>query len=383
VTTHTTGQLSAPPAVAAAPPEDRSAEAFWSRIRPVLPRVGVTRVADVTWLDDIGIPCCQAIRPDARTVSVSQGKGRTRMLAAISAAMEAIEVWHAENLPGGTVTALGEVAPDLGYPLHGLRMRSRPFLNPATPLEWTPARRLSDNAETLVPTASLRLDSVVEPVWDPVHFEVSSNGLASGATVPDATLHGLYEVIERDAMAHGSRPARRLVPAGLPEVVSDLLARFSRAQVDVTISLVESRSRVPCFVTDIRSEDFPIPFRGSAAHLDAATALCRALVEAAQSRIAAISGTRDDLVGGLFTGAYGSVGAPVPGWPAVGGGAAIGWDDVPSLPTAGAGADVAELTRRLVGATGHSPLLVEHTRADLGIPVVRVVAPTLRCPDTY
>ena len=37
--------------------------------------MGITRLADVTGLDNIGIPVFQAIRPNARSLSVSQGKG--------------------------------------------------------------------------------------------------------------------------------------------------------------------------------------------------------------------------------------------------------------------------------------------------------------------
>lgn len=50
-------------------------EVTWERIRPILRTLGITRVADVTGLDDVGIPVHQAIRPASHTLSVSQGKG--------------------------------------------------------------------------------------------------------------------------------------------------------------------------------------------------------------------------------------------------------------------------------------------------------------------
>src|SRR5688500_3384005 len=55
-------------------------------------KVGVTRVADITRLDTIGIPTYQAIRPTSRTLAVSQGKGVVPELAKLSAMMEAIEL---------------------------------------------------------------------------------------------------------------------------------------------------------------------------------------------------------------------------------------------------------------------------------------------------
>src|SRR5687768_18616303 len=66
-------------------------------IRPLLPAFGITRIANVTGLDRIGIPVWMCIRPDARCLSVSQGKGVTDELAQISAIMESIELYHAER----------------------------------------------------------------------------------------------------------------------------------------------------------------------------------------------------------------------------------------------------------------------------------------------
>ncbi|MCP9984172.1 hypothetical protein [Actinomadura madurae] len=69
-------------------------------LEPILDQVGITRIADVTWLDEIGIPVYQAIRPDSWSLCVSQGKGLTGDLAKVSAVMESIELWHAERMPG-------------------------------------------------------------------------------------------------------------------------------------------------------------------------------------------------------------------------------------------------------------------------------------------
>ena len=53
---------------------------------------GVTRLADLTGLDVLGLPVWQAVRPWSLTVSVSQGKSFDPAIARIAAAMEAIEV---------------------------------------------------------------------------------------------------------------------------------------------------------------------------------------------------------------------------------------------------------------------------------------------------
>jgi ribosomal protein S12 methylthiotransferase accessory factor len=68
-----------------------------ARLRPLMPALGITRLADVTGLDRIGVPVFQAIRPLSRSVSVSQGKGLDADAARASALMEAAETWHAER----------------------------------------------------------------------------------------------------------------------------------------------------------------------------------------------------------------------------------------------------------------------------------------------
>src|SRR5688500_15077841 len=58
-------------------------------IRPYLTRAGVTRIADVTGLDRVGVPTTLAIRPNAPTMACSSGKGVTLDQAYVSGAMEA------------------------------------------------------------------------------------------------------------------------------------------------------------------------------------------------------------------------------------------------------------------------------------------------------
>jgi ribosomal protein S12 methylthiotransferase accessory factor len=62
------------------------------RARSVMDVIGVTRIADVTGLDYVGIPVWAAIRPlaDDSSISVQNGKGPTRLHARAGAMMEAI-----------------------------------------------------------------------------------------------------------------------------------------------------------------------------------------------------------------------------------------------------------------------------------------------------
>ena len=60
--------------------------------------MGITRLADLTGLDRIGVPVFAAVRPNSRSVATSQGKGLTPDAARAAALMEAVESWHAERI---------------------------------------------------------------------------------------------------------------------------------------------------------------------------------------------------------------------------------------------------------------------------------------------
>src|SRR4051812_19172250 len=69
-----------------------------ARMKTWMGLMGITRIANLTGLDRIGIPVVAVYRPNARSVAVSQGKGVTLAAAQASGLMESIEAYHAENL---------------------------------------------------------------------------------------------------------------------------------------------------------------------------------------------------------------------------------------------------------------------------------------------
>src|SRR6478736_5643799 len=113
-------------------------------IRPIAETCGVTRLADITGLDTIGIPVFQAIRPLARSLSVSQGKGVTRVAARVSALMESIELHHAET-----------VAPTEHGPA-----RAGDCLSPedGSQIDWCRGVNLLSGLTTRVPHARVSMD---------------------------------------------------------------------------------------------------------------------------------------------------------------------------------------------------------------------------------
>src|SRR5438874_2135255 len=71
-------------------------EAILARLLPMMRPMGITRLANLTGLDVLGIPVAAAVRPNSRSLAVHQGKGTTLVAAKISALMEAAEAYHAE-----------------------------------------------------------------------------------------------------------------------------------------------------------------------------------------------------------------------------------------------------------------------------------------------
>jgi len=158
-------------------------------------------MANITNLDVIGIPVTLAIRPNADTLSQGSGKGFSLEAALASGAMEAIELFHAEepNLP--TFQA--------GYEsLEGSRMavEDLPFTKHHLFREWWPYRwvmgwDLINQEEVPVPWWIVHMGHHPSRKRDLHTFQVTSNGLASGNNLLEAINAGLFEVIERDAVA--------------------------------------------------------------------------------------------------------------------------------------------------------------------------------------
>src|SRR4029077_18597515 len=68
-----------------------------------------------------------------------------------------------------------------------------------TRLLWANAEVLGHGGSRLVPFEMVHLDLTLPLPEGSGFFPLSSNGLASGNTLLEATTHALYELIERDA----------------------------------------------------------------------------------------------------------------------------------------------------------------------------------------
>lgn len=358
----------------------RLPEETWAMIEPQLADFGITRVSDVTGLDTLGIPVAMAARPLAWTLCVSQGKGQSLTLAKVSAAMESVELWHAEHaLPELAFAGTPALELDLPYAVGDLGVVQGPFLSETSPLDWVWSVGMITGRRVPVPRDAVFFPDVQEQHWSPASIRANSNGLASGNIWEEAALHALYEIVERDVLCRSTADVIARIPAVEPlSIPDDTCQALIRSVLDdagrVCIQSLPNPFGVPTYRALLWSWDFAMPCAGYGSHSDPIVAVSRAVTEAAQGRLAAIVGSRDDLedyyghlVGSRRKADYlAHFPAPTSTFQAETPGRAADFDDV-----ADELAWLTRLTRRVVGA---EPLMVDlGTSTDFA--VVKVLLP--------
>ncbi len=378
-----------PPNGRTVPPEDTL-----RRVRPLLARVPVTRVADVTPLDVVGLPVFSACTPLAVDLAVNLGKGPDPLSARVSAVMEAIERVSAESVDGvaGCRASFEELC---------RRPSGRTVLDPCSftlppdtayrpdrPIGWTAGHDLSAGASVWVAA-----DLAVNPPRDGVLVDIDTNGLASGNTHLEAVVHAICEVIERDTFsqlqfeavfgdAGDDRMPLRAVDLGtLPPKATAVVEQLRAAGYHVILQDITGDLGVATFVAFLvvpeecsADGDSPVPFLGLGTHPDASVALLRSLVEANQSRLACIQGARESFNTGRVRFRTATLMTLLR---RLGAGPLRAFADVPSEPSEDLLDDLSFLLGRLrTGGFAHC-VAVDLTRPDLGVPVVRVRIPGL------
>jgi ribosomal protein S12 methylthiotransferase accessory factor len=253
-----------------------------------------------------------------------------------------------------------------------------PLFDPSARMEWSPAWSLRDQCFRYLPTSLMYFFYGS----DRPGYQADSNGCAAGNTREEAIVQGFLELVERDSYAIWwyNRVQREEVD----------LARFNDSYVhDLRSQLADSGRRL--WVLDITS-DLGVPTYvamthwmqngheniefGSGAHFDSRIALLRALTELNQF-----------LSIGLMGGGSGEK-------PSLDGTTPLRLRDNPFLVPIGKGAappetgakfgplentrHQAEACVEIARRAGLDFLVLDQTRADVEVPVVRVIVPGLR-----
>jgi ribosomal protein S12 methylthiotransferase accessory factor len=289
------------------------------RVRPYFKSIGLTRIANITGLDKIGIPVTISIRPNSSSVSTSSGKGTTLEAAMVSAAMESIELYCAETINllelHLSYNQIAEKYPVI--PLENLPLREYSLFNVNRPEQWCLGWDILNQKEVAVPVQSVSMNYHrfwEEEVTNLGSFEMGSNGLASGNHFLEAVSSALFELIERDAISchleayrkgygmPGYRMPRVRLETIESPIIKELLAKFAAAQVVPILFDCTVDTEIPVYRAQIYDPSGNVPSsHGYGTHLDPEVAMVRALTEAAQTRAILISGARDDIFHQYYT----------------------------------------------------------------------------------
>ena len=341
--------------------------------------------------------------------SRSAGKGRSREQARCSALCEALERYSGrldgtESRRRASYEQLGELAihpnacmlwSDAQYDHADRWNEVHPAPHNRAParfdehavVDWTPLWSLTTESFRYLPTRYCFYASN-EDATEP-YYRADSNGNAAGTTRTEAILQGFFELAERDAAAMWwyhrlQRPGVDLDTIGDP-YVADLRAQYDELHRDVAVLDITNDLGIPTFVavswrTDGEPERVALGF---GAHFDARVGTLRALTELNQ--IVAFTAGSDDLpstdeadgdvrelVDWLRTATRENQPYLAP--------AAVPSRRIADYPQQ-ANDDLADDVRHcqaIVEAKGLELLVLDQTRPDIGLPVVKVVVPGLR-----
>ncbi len=363
------------------------------RVRPLMPKMGITRIADVTGLDRIGIPVVMVCRPNSRSIAVCQGKGIDSDAATASGLMEAAEIHHAEHVTLPLkLASFTEISGD-----HRVidvarlpEVRGNRYHNDLVML-WIEGFDLIGRQRLWLPFEMVRANYTLPLPPGSGCFDASTNGLASGNHILEAVSHGICEIIERDANTLWNRldkAARDQTRLDL-DTIDDgacwqVLQRLEATGFDVSVWETTSDTGVPaffCVLTDTVRHQAHIGV-GSGCHPARNIALSRALTEAVQVRTTYISGARDDLMPAEYCN---PLLAQRQAWARQlkGSGSARAYSDGPDYRSESFNEDVAWLLRQLRQVGIEQAVAVNLTQPGFDLPVVRMVVPGLEGPDDH
>jgi ribosomal protein S12 methylthiotransferase accessory factor len=260
---------------------------------------GISEVRDITDLDILGVPVYVSVRPQARGEPFTFGKGLRRVDAEVGAYMEALEFFFAEPGIGGVSTRWGSARDVAGQQrADDAILDFVPLLGREVDLDGSlllaSARDLETGDECAIPAELIYYPA---PDVGQSIFGSSTNGLASGNTVVEASIQALLELIERDIWSFEFvHCASKLVEASsLPDDVREIVERAERNGLQLKVRTIPNDYGMPffaAFVFDLNNPSRKTFNGGWACDLDRDRALVRAVAEAAQSRLAFIHGGR-------------------------------------------------------------------------------------------
>jgi ribosomal protein S12 methylthiotransferase accessory factor len=303
--------------------------------------------------------------------------------------MESFERCLAEK-PGMNANVQGEISAPALVESYSSTTESCKVLDPAALLlpqpyhpqsliEWVGAYDLMNKEEVFVCA-----NSVYHPYDSPGRcqklFLSNTNGLASGNVIEEAILHGLLEVIERDAVsiAQFSRNlGKEIVLTEEDGYLYELASKFKDAGIELKVWLVPTDTGIPTVIAatdDVKLKDPALLVMGAGSHLKPEIAVARAITEAAQSRVVQIQGAREDTDREGFIRSVGYDRMKRLNWFWFEEGEKISLSEVEDLSRKSPAENIDVILGKLKGLT-ERVLVVDLSREEITVPVVRVIIP--------
>ena len=274
-----------------------------------LKTAGITRIADITDLDRIGLPIYTAIRPTAEegAISIYGGKGISKDHAKASAMMEGFERYSAERQDSDdtVIATVDEISE------HGNYIEPKCLNLPKDiekkgidklSLEWIKSKDIVSGNEYYIPANAIFHPYTHENNVESL-FKSNTNGLASGNILEEAILHGMLEVIERDAWSIFELTHKNYAQIDTEsiesETIRDIISKFESEGIKIKLMDFTADIKIPTIAAsadDTVTKDAGLLTLGMGTHLDPEVAVLRALTEVAQSRATQINGAREDTV---------------------------------------------------------------------------------------
>ena len=284
----------------------RTAKESLTLVKQITKDHGITRVTDVTWMDRIGIPVFVSIRPNAfkHSLCVNAGKGAKPEEAEIGAYMEAVEF------------DMAAPSPDVTLPTKSPLEIVKSFQDQINFYDFCASSiRTIATEDRVAVVEGIEILSGLGPVLVPAElvyhplpnnpgaslYGTSTNGLASGNTLDEATAHGIAEVMERHVKSFENvkKNSYLVDVSNSTSAIKQLLTKIENAGLECRVRYRENEfgmAYVTAFVMEPNIEQ-PLPITsGNGFHPIKEIATIRAISEAVQSRLTHIHGGRDDIM---------------------------------------------------------------------------------------
>ena len=351
------------------------------RVETVVDKVGITGIEDITGRDKLNIPVYLAHRPgtEAGAAPVHTGKGLTGDQARVSVLMEAIERYSAEikeeDRAKFRFESYKEGNSENKVEPSSLILSALSKVTPDSKIEWCEGYDLMVEDEVLLPA-----NAVYHPYTTTRGgrlFMSDSNGIASGNNLEEAIFHGMMEVIERDALSYAEikkDAGKRIAIEEDDGLIYELKERFNSRGIETHFWYIPTDVGFPTVVLALDSpeKNANLLVYGAGTHSDPRIAAIRAITEAAQSRLMRIVKGGS----GITPVDYETVKRMNRHWFETKDGDkdAVRLSELPYLATDTIDGDIKIALERL-RAIEKRVLVVDLTREEIGIPVVRVVIP--------